>query len=85
MIMASVIGQDSECDQNLKRIFGPDLNAGVKNLEQFLTGLGVSTKAASYGVQKEEWQEMLTNALAGERGLNFVGSSEKAHEMLVLE
>ncbi len=85
MIMSSVIGQDSECDQNLKRIFGSDLDAGVNSLEQFLARLGVSTKASSYGVQKDEWQSMLTNALAGERGLNFVGSSEKALEMLVLE
>ncbi|MCP4183728.1 MAG: phosphonoacetaldehyde reductase [Hyphomicrobiales bacterium] len=84
-IMASVIGQDSACDQNLKRIFGPDLDTGVNNLEQFLAGLGVSTRASSYGVQKDEWQGMLTNALAGERGLNFIGSSEKVLEMLILE
>jgi len=76
MVLASVIGQDAGCDENLRRIFGDDLSAAVTRLERLLNDLGVSTQASSYGVQKEEWENLLSDALAGERGKNFIGTHE---------
>lgn len=76
MVLASVIGQDAGCDETLRRIFGNDLNAAVTHLERLLHDLGVSTEASSYGVQKEEWKDLLADALAGERGKNFIGTHE---------
>jgi alcohol dehydrogenase len=77
MVLASVIGEDDDCDTNLRRIFGDDLDQAVTELDRFINGLDVSTKASSYGVQSEEWKELLTLALAGERGLNFIGTHER--------
>lgn len=77
MVMASVIGEDPDCDRNLARIFGDDLQVGVTRLDAFLNELGVSTRAADYGVQQDEWRDLLTSALAGERGRNFIGSSQR--------
>ena len=80
MVLASVIGEDDDCDASLRRIFGDDLEQAVTDLEQFINGLDVSTRASSYGVQSEEWKSLLTSALAGERGLNFIGTHERVME-----
>ena len=80
MVLASVIGEDEVCDTILRRIFGDNLDKAVTKLDQFINGLEVSTKASSYGVQSEEWEELLTSALAGERGLNFIGTHERVME-----
>lgn len=82
MILASVIGQDAGCDANLRHIFGDDLPAAVTRLDRLLNDLGVSTQAVSYGVQKEEWKDLLTEALAGERGKNFIGTHESVFRNL---
>ena len=80
MVLASVIGEDETCDTNLKRIFSNDLEKAVKDLDSFINSLDVSTSASSYGVQEEEWKSLLTAALAGERGLNFIGSHKRVME-----
>ena len=80
MVLASVIGEDEDCDTSLRRIFGDDLEQAATDLEQFINGLDVSTRASSYGVQSEEWRALLTTALAGERGLNFIGTHERVME-----
>ncbi|MFT5114111.1 MAG: phosphonate metabolism-associated iron-containing alcohol dehydrogenase [Parasphingorhabdus sp.] len=77
MVLASVIGEDVDCDNSLRRIFGENLSLAEASLDEFISRLGVSTKASSYGVQKDEWKEMLTSALTGERGLNFIGSHQR--------
>ncbi|WP_026363102.1 iron-containing alcohol dehydrogenase PsrA [Methylopila sp. M107] len=75
-VMRSVIGRDANCDAVLKRIFGTDLNRGADNLEAFITGLGVSTKATDYGVAQKDWVDAIEDALVGERGRNFIGTRE---------
>ncbi len=80
MVLASVIGEDENCDTSLRRIFGDDLDQAVMDLDRFINGLDVSTKASSYGVKSEEWKSLLTSALAGERGLNFIGTHERVME-----
>ena len=85
MVLASVIGEDAECDQNLRRIFGDDLDSAVTELENFLNNLGVPTEASSYGVKHDEWKELLTEAFAGERGRNFIGTFERVLEQFTTQ
>ena len=84
MVLASVIGEDKDCDASLRRIFGDDLNLAVRDLDHFINSLGVSTRASSYGVQKDEWKALLAEALAGERGKNFIGSHESVMKNLIV-
>lgn len=75
-VMRSVIGQDAACDAALKRIFGSDLAAGADRLDALLNRLGISTDATDYGVTRENWLAAIDDALAGERGRNFIGTRE---------
>lgn len=75
-VMRSVIGQNEACDLALRRIFGADLAAGADRLEAFLTDFGISTKATDYGVTQEDWLAAIEDALAGERGRNFIGTRD---------
>lgn len=75
-VMRSVIGRNAECDEALKRIFGPDLERGVDTLDALLARLGVSTRATDYGVSREKWLAVIDDALLGERGRNFIGSRD---------
>jgi alcohol dehydrogenase len=84
MVLASVIGADKDCDANLRRIFGDDLDLAVRNLDHFINSLDVSTRASSYGVQDDEWKALLSEALAGERGKNFIGSHDSVMKNLVV-
>ena len=76
MVMRWVAGNDADCDTALKRIFGPDLKAGADRLEAFLEGLGVATRPEAHGVEPDEWKGLVEEALAGERGRNFLGNRE---------
>jgi phosphonate metabolism-associated iron-containing alcohol dehydrogenase len=82
MVMRSVIGASDTCDAGLRRIFGTDLTAGADRLEEFLVNLGVSVDKADYGVDDGEWRELITAAITGERGRNFIGSQERVTECL---
>lgn len=79
-VMRSVIGVDDECDAALRQIFGPDLAAGAERMGELLTGLGVSVTAADYGVEEAELHDLIEQALAGERGRNFIGQPERVFE-----
>jgi len=76
LVMRSAIGCDAACDAALAAIFGPDLAAGTERLERFLAGLGVSTRAEDHGIAAGEWRRLVDEALAGERGRNFIGRRE---------
>lgn len=73
LVMRAVIGCNAACDAALGRIFGTDLARGADRLEAFLEGLGISTKAADHGVRDVDWTALIEDALAGERGRNFIG------------
>ena len=75
-VVRSLAGADAACRQGLEAILGADLMAGADRLEGFLHGLGVATAPAAYGIDREEWLELITMAVAGERGQNFVGTRE---------
>lgn len=76
MVMRWVSGADLDCDASLKRIFGPDLAAGADRLEAFLQNLGIGTRPEEHGVKTDEWRRLVEEALAGERGRNFLGDPE---------
>jgi alcohol dehydrogenase len=71
--MGWAIGKSPECDAALRRIFGPDLNEGIRKLRSFLEGVGVKTEPAAYGISPTEWTCLVEKALEGERGRNFIG------------
>ena len=77
-VMRWSIGADRACDANLARIFGPDLQAGVRRLRSFLEELGVSTDPAAYGVDQHGWKSLVEKASDGERGRNFIGRHDLA-------
>jgi len=73
MVMRWVSGANSDCNANLKRIFGPDLAGGANRLEEFLQNLGIDTRPEEHGVKSDEWRGLVEEALADERGQNFLG------------
>jgi alcohol dehydrogenase len=75
-VMRSVIGKNADCDAVLVRIFGADLAGGANRLAGTLAQLGVSTRATDYGVTREEWLNVIDEALLGERGRNFIGARD---------
>ena len=77
ILLRAVIGQDVECDKDLRRIFGGDLLAGVTRLTDFLTDLGVSVSAEDHGVPRAVLRDLIAAAFGGERGLNFIGSKDR--------
>ncbi len=79
-VMRWSLGHSADCDANLRRIFGDDLEAGAKSLAAFLEGLGVSTDPASYGLSKADWRALVVKASQGERGRNFIGRHDLAPE-----
>jgi alcohol dehydrogenase len=76
MVMKSAVGCDPACDAALRAIFGPDLVAAPARLSDFLVRLGVSTRAEDHGIASGEWQRLIDDALAGERGKNLLGRRE---------
>jgi alcohol dehydrogenase len=76
MVMRAVAGCDPACDAALRRIFGPDLAAGAARLEVFLKKLGISPDATQHGIAARDWAALVDDALAGERGKNFIGRRE---------
>ncbi len=76
LVMRAVAGCDSACDAALKRIFGPDLMAGAARLEAFLKKLGISPNATDHGIKAADWSRLIDDALAGDRGKNFIGRRE---------
>lgn len=73
IVMRWAMGVKPQCDAALRRVFGPDLEAGAERLETFLQNLGVKTDPAAYGVSPVEWDRLVDKALQGERGRNFIG------------
>ncbi len=45
-------------------------------IEALLTTLGVSPCATDHGIEAADWSRLIDDALAGERGKNFIGRRE---------
>ena len=78
MVLKRAIGVDAARDAVLARVFDVPLAQAPAMLDAFLESLGVSTRFDSYGVSDAESQKMITNALDGVRGKNFIGASVAA-------
>ena len=74
MVMRLAIGLNSDCDGALSEIFGPDLEQAPTRLRNFLESIGVQTEFSDYGVSEVESTQMVSKALDGVRGRNFIGA-----------
>ncbi|MGE0613231.1 MAG: iron-containing alcohol dehydrogenase PsrA [Hyphomicrobiales bacterium] len=77
LVIRSVSGRSDLCDSSLRQIFGKGLDKASEQLAKFLDSLGVTTIPADYGVGPEEWMAIVTDAVGGERGLNFIGETQR--------
>jgi phosphonate metabolism-associated iron-containing alcohol dehydrogenase len=68
-------GSDSARDTVLTRIFGGRVEDGASALTDFLHGVGVSTRFSDYGVAGSDARVMVSSALEGARGRNFINPS----------
>jgi phosphonate metabolism-associated iron-containing alcohol dehydrogenase len=80
MVLRSVGGVGGICEDSLKQIFGPDLQRGADELDDFLARLGISSDPAAYKIDRQEWRLLIEDSLQGERGRNFLGSGERLIE-----
>jgi phosphonate metabolism-associated iron-containing alcohol dehydrogenase len=79
LVLKRAIGADAGRDAVLARIFeAMPLAEAPAFLTTFLEDLGVSTRFESYGVSAEQSQKMITDALDGVRGKNFIGVAAPA-------
>ncbi len=83
MVMRGAIGANRACDQALREIFGPDLEAGAERLAVLLTELGVSPDPGDYGIGDAAWRNIVQDAFAGARGKNYIGTPERFQAALI--
>jgi phosphonate metabolism-associated iron-containing alcohol dehydrogenase len=76
MVLGRALGADPIRDAVLAQVFDCPLRDAPKFLQGFLDKLGVSTDFGSYGVESEEAERMITSALDGVRGKNFIGAAK---------
>lgn len=76
MICRSVADAGGICATGLDSIFGGHPQGAAAQLEEFLARLGVDSAYRAYAIGNEEWRELITHALGGERGQNFIGTRE---------
>lgn len=74
-VLSRALGQRAERDHVLQLALGAPLNEAPERLASFIESLGVKTRFADYGVGEDEAREMVTHALSGVRGKNFIGST----------
>ncbi len=67
-------GCDPARDQVFETLFGPDRLQAQETLRLFLLSVGIKTEFADYGVQAEEQDAMISYAMQGARGKNFIAA-----------
>lgn len=75
MVLRRAIGHDAGRDAVLQQVFG-DLDAAPQRLARFIESLGVATEFDAYGVDADDAQRMVRDALDGVRGKNFIGLAQ---------
>ena len=73
LVLNSVRGAGGLTRDALERVFDGNIGAAPARLSELLERLGVASNPASHGVAQDEWTEIVTEALDGERGKNFIG------------
>ena len=76
MVLQRALGRDAQRDAVLERALGA-LDRAPERLASFIERLGVKTRFADYGISDEQAEQMVTSALSGARGRNFIGTSLK--------
>lgn len=74
LVLGLAWGHDEARDRTLQRIFGDDLDKAQDQLRDFLHSLDVKTEFSDYGVTAEQAEQMITFAMQGARGKNFIGA-----------
>jgi phosphonate metabolism-associated iron-containing alcohol dehydrogenase len=74
LVLGLAWGHDETRDRTLQRIFGNDVHKAQAQLREFLHSLEVKTEFADYGVTAIEAEAMISFAMQGARGKNFIGS-----------
>lgn len=74
MVLQRALGRRADRDAVLERALGP-LDAAPRRLATFIESLGVKTRFADYGVGDDEAEAMVTHALSGARGRNFISTA----------
>lgn len=75
MVLARASGVDAGRDAVLAKVFDGDLAGAPRRLGEFLRSVGVSPDFGDYGVDEGESRRMVTEAMQGVRGKNFIGSA----------
>jgi phosphonate metabolism-associated iron-containing alcohol dehydrogenase len=73
MVLERAIGCSVERDAVLGQALGLPLAEAPRRLEAFLQELGVGTRFSDYGIGSDEADRMVSHALTGIRGKNFIG------------
>ena len=76
IILRSFAQSDESVAQDLRTIFGDDLEAASKMLNAWIAALGVELLPQGYGYDALEWEKLVLDALSGERGRNFSGDGK---------
>jgi hypothetical protein len=74
MVLERASGIDPGRDTVLAAVFEGDLRGAPLRLARFLEGVGVQTSFEAYGVSADDSRRMVTQALDGVRGRNFIGA-----------
>jgi phosphonate metabolism-associated iron-containing alcohol dehydrogenase len=75
MVLERAVGVDPARDAVLARVFDGELDAAPRRLAAFLEGVGVDSDFGAYGVSEDDSRRMVTNAMEGVRGRNFIGAN----------
>jgi len=80
MVLGRAVGRDAGRDAVLAAVFDGDLASAPARLRAFLEGVGVATDFAAYGVDDTDSRRMVSQALDGVRGKNFIGAGNGMQE-----
>ncbi|WP_211474279.1 iron-containing alcohol dehydrogenase PsrA [Collimonas humicola] len=76
LVLRMAWGAQAERDATLQRVFGASRDAAEQRLREFLHRLGVKTDFSDYGVSLQDAREMVSQAMQGARGKNFIGKDK---------
>ncbi len=85
IVMKSMIGINKIAEERLQKIFNDNLENSSSKLETILRKLEIPLNLNELKINKNEWDQIVSDAFIGERGKNFLGnkqSFEKASEEL---
>lgn len=75
LVLGMAWGRSADRDVVLQRLFGRDLSAAQERLRNFLHELGVKTEFSDFGISDAEGLGMISRAMEGPRGKNFIGAT----------